>query len=124
MLVSPRRNQSSSWMIDLKCRALGGDGGEARLQIEAHLVAEDAAGADAGAILLARAVVPDVPQEIEILFHDRSPPPLLPRERAGMVGAVASVVSSSWYANQMNTAPRMIIGALSTCPMVTQSKAR
>ncbi len=38
-------------------------------EIEAHLIAEDAQRAGAGAIVLAGALLPDVAQKIEILPH-------------------------------------------------------
>ncbi len=40
-------------------------------QIEAHLVAEDAVGASAGAVALVSAVFTHMPHQVEVLFHRR-----------------------------------------------------
>ena len=53
-------------------QALGGDRGKARGEVEAHLPAEDAERARAGAVLLAHAVLEHVPHEVEILSHPPS----------------------------------------------------
>ncbi len=52
MLVSPARNQSSSWTIDLACSFLVVVSGKAVGEIEAHLMAEHGQGAGAGAVAL------------------------------------------------------------------------
>ena len=66
-LVSPRRNHSSSWTIDLQVQPLGRDQREALRQVEAHLVAEHAARAGAGAVGLERAVLEHVAHQVEVL---------------------------------------------------------
>ena len=48
---------------------LGGHEREALGEVEAHLVAEDAAGAGAGAVALLRPVVEDPLEEVEVLLH-------------------------------------------------------
>ena len=57
---------------------LGGHQRKARREIEAHLIAEHAQCAGARAIVLARAVLPDVAQKIEILPHYAFTAPKLP----------------------------------------------
>jgi hypothetical protein len=52
MLVSPRRNQSSSMMIERRCSFLVVTSGKPFGQVEAHLVAEHGERAGAGAVLL------------------------------------------------------------------------
>ena len=69
MLVSPCRNQISSWMIDLRCSFLVVTSGKALGQIEAHLVAEHAERAGAGAVGLAHPFGAHAAHEIEILLH-------------------------------------------------------
>ena len=53
---------------------LGGQAGEARGEIEAHLVAEDAFRAGPGAIVLAHTIVTNVPKKIEIRDTPPEPP--------------------------------------------------
>ena len=48
---------------------LGGQKGEPVFQIEAHLIAEHALGADARTVALVNAVFTDVAQQIKVLFH-------------------------------------------------------
>ena len=48
---------------------LGGQQGESLLKVESHLVAEHAARAGAGAVMLVGAVVSDMSQQVKILFH-------------------------------------------------------
>ena len=48
---------------------LGGEAWEAVGQVEAHLVAEDADGAGAGAVLALGAVVEHILQKVKILSH-------------------------------------------------------
>src|SRR5690606_36984496 len=50
---------------------LGGEQRKALRKIEAHLVAEDRAGADAGAVLLLDALVEDQLEQVEIGLHGR-----------------------------------------------------
>ena len=69
MLVSPFRNQSSSWMIERRCSFLVVTSGKPSRQIEAHLVAEDGERAGAGAVVLADALVEDAAEKIEIGLH-------------------------------------------------------
>ena len=69
MLVSPARNQSSSWTIDLTCTLLVVTQREAGAEIEAHLVPKHAERAGAGAIGLAHPVVAYPVHEIEVLLH-------------------------------------------------------
>ena len=47
----------------------GGDQGEALAEVEAHLIAEDAASAGAGAVAFIHTMVEDMLKEVEILFH-------------------------------------------------------
>ncbi len=76
-------------------QALGSDGGEAGVQIEAHLLTEYAACAHPGAVPLVRAVVTDVAYEIQILFHGRNYLLRVRRDRAGMVGGVVSAAAAN-----------------------------
>lgn len=64
------------------------EGREALRQVEAHLVAEDAPGARAGAVGLVHAVVPDVLEEVEVLTH----------------GATIDATTDG-YADRMTTSP-------------------
>ena len=57
-------------MIDFRCSFLVVTAGSPR-EIEAHLVAEDAERAGAGAVALLYAVVEDVAHEVEVLLHAR-----------------------------------------------------
>ena len=66
-LLSPRRNHSSSTMMALQKHLLGGDQRKAFVQVEAHLVAEHAARAGAGAVALAHAVREHVAHEVFVL---------------------------------------------------------
>ena len=50
----------------------GGQQREARLQVEAHLVAEDPLGAGSGAVAAHDPFREDPLQQIEVLFHDSS----------------------------------------------------
>ncbi|GMA20152.1 hypothetical protein GCM10025862_21730 [Arsenicicoccus piscis] len=52
---------------------LGGEHGEAGREVEAHLVAEDAAGAGAGAVGLVHAGGEHVVEQVEILLHEAPP---------------------------------------------------
>ena len=74
MLVSPARNQSSSWTIDLRCSFLVVSSGKPLGEIEPHLMAEHRQRAGAGAVALLHAVGEDVFHQIEILAH-RGPGP-------------------------------------------------
>ena len=65
--MSPRRNHSSSRMIDLQVQLLGGQQREALGQVEAHLPAEHAQRAGAGAVAALDAVGQDVGQQGEVL---------------------------------------------------------
>ena len=62
-------------MMERRCSFLVVTSGKPAAQIEAHLIAEDAQGAGAGAVVLARAVLAYVAQEIEILPHLQPPMP-------------------------------------------------
>ena len=68
MLVSPFRNHSSSWMIERRCSFLVVTSGKPG-QVEAHLPAEHAAGAGAGAVGLLGAVLEYVAKKIQVLLH-------------------------------------------------------
>ena len=57
-------------MIDLVCSFLVVVSGKAVGQVEAHLVAEDAPRARAGAIALRHAVVDNLLQQVKVLAHD------------------------------------------------------
>ena len=48
---------------------LGGQKGKPLRKVEAHLVSEYALGADAGAVVLYYAILADVPQKVQVLFH-------------------------------------------------------
>src|SRR5690606_32087389 len=52
---------------------LGGDQRKALAQVEAHLPAEHAAGAGAGAVGLVRPVFEHVAQQVEVLLHATPP---------------------------------------------------
>ena len=69
MLVSPARNQSSSWTIDLRCSFLVVMQRKAVGEIEAHLMAEHRQRAGAGAVALLHAVGEHVFHQFEILAH-------------------------------------------------------
>ncbi len=105
-----------------KMQSFGGDSGESGAQIETHLVTERADCANARTIIFVRAVITNVPYEIEVLFHRCFSLPPFRRDRAGMVGGVVSGTAKR-YAYHTNSAPTIIIGALSTWPMVTQLNA-
>jgi hypothetical protein len=70
MLVSPCRNHSSSWMIDLVCSFLVVSSGKARRQVEAHLPAEDGQRAGAGAVAFRVSVLEHVAHQVEVLLHE------------------------------------------------------
>ena len=57
MLVSPRMNHSSSWMIERRCSFLVVTSGKPSAQVEAHLPAEDRERAGARPVVLAVAVL-------------------------------------------------------------------
>ena len=86
MLVSPRRNQISSWTIDLRCSRLVVTSGKPLREIEANLPAEQRAHAGAGAVALDRAVVERFAHQIEIGAH---------RVRSFQRLAVASLYTNS-----------------------------
>ena len=65
---------------------LGGDQREAGGQVEAHLPAEHRARAGAGAVALGRAVLEDVPQQLEVLPHPDQAARKLPEGCALPVG--------------------------------------
>ncbi len=67
--MSPRRNHSSSAKIDRVCTFFVVTSGKPAREVEAHLVAEDAAGAGPGAVALDGAVVEDALEEVEVLLH-------------------------------------------------------
>ena len=69
MFVSPRRNQSSSWMMDLSVNLLGREQRKAIGQRIARLRAEHGIRARAGAVGLELAVLQNVAEQIEILNH-------------------------------------------------------
>ena len=69
MLVSPFRNHSSSWMMDLRCTLLVVSSGKPAFEVEPQLRAEDAERAGAGAVVLARAVLEHVPHQVEVGAH-------------------------------------------------------
>ena len=48
----------------------GGNQRKAFRKVEAHLIAEHRTGAGAGTVGFVRTVFHDVPQQIQILFHD------------------------------------------------------
>ena len=77
MLVSPRRNQISSCTIDFRCSFLVVTSGKPS-QIEAHLLAEHAARAGAGAVGFFGAMFEHMAQEVEVLARigRRIPDPL------------------------------------------------
>ena len=70
-LVSPRRNHSSSAKTERVCTFLVVTSGKPCGEVEPHLVAEDAAGAGAGAVALLRPVVEDPLEEVEVVLHVR-----------------------------------------------------
>ena len=68
MLVSPA--ETKQLMDDrAEMEFLGRHRRKAILQVEAHLVAKHAQRAHAGAVFLAHAIVPHVPQQIKIWNH-------------------------------------------------------
>ena len=95
MLVSPARNQSSSWTIDLRCSFLVVMSGKPGAEIEAHLMAEHRDRAGAGAVALLDAVGEHVFHQFEVLPHrslsasatsKRPAERLAPRHRPGEAG--------------------------------------
>ena len=56
-------------MIDRRCSFLVVSSGKPGAEIEAHLAAEDAQRAGAGAVGLGRAMLEDIAHEIEVLPH-------------------------------------------------------
>ena len=68
-LVSPLQEPQKLVDDGAQVQLLGGHQRKAGCEIEAHLIAEYAQGAGAGAVVLARAVLADVAQKIEILPH-------------------------------------------------------
>jgi len=63
----------------LQVQLLGGDHGKALAQIEAHLVAEQRAGAGAGAVALFGARFQGQAQQVDILAHSEEVPARFPR---------------------------------------------
>ena len=78
-------------MMDLQVHLLGGDQREALAQVEAHLVAEHAARAGAGAVGLGDAVVAHVAHEVFVLRADRA---LGARLRDGVEGWHAGIIGT------------------------------
>ena len=72
--VSPRMNHSSSPKTDRVCTFLVVTQREPGGEVEAHLVAEDAAGAGAGAVGLLDSLVEDPPEEVEVRLHGPNVP--------------------------------------------------
>ena len=72
MLVSPARNQSSSWTIDFRCSFLVVTSGKPCVEVEAHLMAEHRDRAGAGAVALLDAVGEHVFHQFEVLPHRAS----------------------------------------------------
>src|SRR3546814_7617638 len=71
--VGVPREEPQQFMDDrLEMQLLGGQQREALGEVEAHLVAEQALGAGAGAVALVDALVANPAQEVEVLFHGRS----------------------------------------------------
>ncbi|GIV62127.1 MAG: hypothetical protein KatS3mg044_0993 [Rhodothermaceae bacterium] len=69
MLVSPERNQSSSWAQPAKPDPLRRNQGEPPAQIEPHLIAEDAARARARAVFPPDTVRSNQAEKIEVRLH-------------------------------------------------------
>src|SRR5690606_32592123 len=92
---------------------LGGDQREAFVEVEAHLPAEHAARAGAGAVGLLGAVFEHVAQQVEVLLHAAS---VCAAGRGCSVGARRDIHS--------HAIPTRINGTLSTWPIVSQPKAR
>ena len=69
MLVLPDRNHSNSWAIRRNTTFLVVTRGKAGAEIEAQLAPENAAGAGAGPVAPVDAFVPDVSQQVQVLFH-------------------------------------------------------
>src|SRR5690606_28139300 len=65
---------------------LGGDQREPGIEVEPHLPAEHRAGACACAVGLLGAVVEDVAQQVQVLFHRRLRPPVRNRPPAAPAG--------------------------------------
>ncbi len=68
-LVSPARNQSSSWIIRFQEQLFGCHHREAVGQIEAHLMAENGKRAGACAVALLHAVLQNFFHKVVILTH-------------------------------------------------------
>ena len=82
--VEPCRNHSSSTTTERTCTFLVVTNGKPVGEIEAHLVAEDAAGAGAGAVGLDGAGGQDAVHQIQVLLHGsslESPARLWPPDR-------------------------------------------
>src|SRR5690606_26943733 len=92
---------------------LGGDQREALAQVEAHLPAEHAAGAGAGAVRLVGAVLQHVGQQFQVLLHALPP---------SAVGAGRS--TGAPCERHSRNRPSSTSGRLSSWPMVSQPKAR
>src|SRR3546814_9771964 len=68
--VGVPREEPQQFMDDrLEMQLLGGQQREALGEVEAHLVAEQALGAGAGAVALVDALVANPAQEVEVLFR-------------------------------------------------------
>ena len=117
MLVSPRRNHSSSCTIERRCSFLVVTSGKPSAQVEAHLPAEHAARAGAGAVGLVGAVLEDVAQQIEVLA-------CIGRAQPAVAGNGAGCSVGARRDSHSRNRPSAISGRLSTCPIVSQPKAR
>src|SRR5690606_4283673 len=85
---------------------LGGDQGEALAQVEAHLPAEHAAGAGAGAVGLVGAMFQDMCQQLQVLLHALPP-------SAGITGCSTGAPCERHSRNR----PSSTSGRLSSWPM-------
>ena len=95
--VEPCRNHSSSTTTDRTCTFLVVTSGKPVGQVEPHLVAEDAAGAGAGAIGLHGAGGQDAIHQIQVLLHGSSLGAGRPVVRSGCPGAPSGTpLSACW----------------------------
>lgn len=95
---------------------LGGDQRKPGIEVEAHLPAEHAARAGAGAIGLLGAVLEHVLQQLQVRLHLAASTPAAAGTTGCRTGARRDSASS--------TRPTPINGRLRICPIVSQLKAR
>ena len=120
MFVSPRRNQSNSWMMERRCSFLVVTAGKPVVQVETKLVAKQADRPGAGAVRFPAAIFENVLQQLQVGLHllpcplrdGPSPAPARRKASTGWQGPArssAAIATSPWSTNALP-------GTRSGCP--------